>query len=112
VYAGSGSASLDEAALVWECNASPDSQLAGSELLVSLPQSSVTEREVIAKITDVDHFTKRFNISDTAVVLIDHQKGTCGWVHSIDAAVLEKNVRILATFATKTKMPLVLTSSM
>lgn len=66
----------------------------------------------MAKISDVDHFTKKFDISDTAIVLIDHQKGTCGWVHSIDATVLEKNVKILATFATKTNMPLVLTSSM
>jgi nicotinamidase-related amidase len=66
----------------------------------------------MAKVSDMEHFTKSFNISDTAVVFIDHQKGTCGWVHSIDAAVLEKNVKILATFATKTKMPLVLTSSM
>ena len=66
----------------------------------------------MAAITDKDHFTKAFNIEDTAVVLIDHQKGTCGWVHSIDAALLEKNVKILATFATKLKMPLVLTSSM
>lgn len=59
-----------------------------------------------------EHFTKAFSLSDTAVVLIDHQIGTCGWVHSIDASVLEKNVKILATFATKMKMPLVLTSSM
>jgi nicotinamidase-related amidase len=61
---------------------------------------------------DPKHFTTSFNIEDTAVVLIDHQIGTCGWVHSIDANLLEKNVKILATFATATKMPLVLTSSM
>lgn len=66
----------------------------------------------MAKVTDMDRYTKSFNISNTAVVLIDHQKGTCGWLHSIDAAVLEKNVRILATFAVKTKMPLVPTSFM
>jgi nicotinamidase-related amidase len=61
---------------------------------------------------DPKHFTKFFNIEDTAVVLIDHQIGTCSWVHSIDANILEKNVKILATFATATKMPLLLTSSM
>jgi nicotinamidase-related amidase len=61
---------------------------------------------------DPKHFTTSFNIEDIAVVLIDHQIGTCGWVHSIDANLLEKNVKILATFATATKMPLVLTSSM
>lgn len=59
-----------------------------------------------------EHFTTSFNIDDTAVVLIDHQIGTCGWVHSIDAKLLEKNVMILATFAVGMKMPLVLTSSM
>lgn len=66
----------------------------------------------MASATDKSHFTKAFNINDTAVVLIDHQIGTCGWVHSIDSELLQKNVGILATFATKTKMPLVLTSSM
>lgn len=66
----------------------------------------------MASKTDAQHFTKSFNIDDTAVVLIDHQIGTCGWVHSIDKDLLEKNVNILASFATATKMPLVLTSSM
>ena len=49
------------------------------------------------------HFTKSFNIEDAAIVLIDHQIGTCGWVHSIDRESLEKNVNILATFATGMK---------
>lgn len=66
----------------------------------------------MASISDKVHFTKSFNIDDTAVVLIDHQVGTCSWVHSIDADLLKKNVGILAKFATKTNMPLVLTSSM
>ena len=58
------------------------------------------------------YHTETFSINDTAIVLIDHQQGTCGWVHSIDHGLLEKNVKILATFATKVDMPLVLTSSM
>ncbi len=62
--------------------------------------------------SDASHFTKAFNTEDTAVVLIDHQIGTCGWVHSIEKELLEKNVNILATFAAGMKMPLVLTSSM
>lgn len=70
------------------------------------------DRNTMADIHSKDHFTKTFNLDDTAVVLIDHQIGTCGWVHSIDADLLKKNVGILATFATKMKMPLVLTSSM
>ena len=66
----------------------------------------------MASTVDKSHFTQQFSIHDTAIVLIDHQIGTCGWVHSTDAELLKKNVGILATFATKTKMPLVLTSSM
>ena len=66
----------------------------------------------MADINNEQHFTKTFNLDDTAVVLIDLQIGTCGWVHSIDVDLLKKNVGILATFATKMKMPLVLTSSM
>lgn len=66
----------------------------------------------MAEIHSKEHFTKTFSLDDTAVVLIDHQIGTCGWVHSIDADLLKKNVGILATFATKMRMPLVLTSSM
>lgn len=62
--------------------------------------------------SDKEHFTKTFSIDDTAIVLIDHQIGTCSWVHSIDADLLKKNVKILATFAAKMNMPLVLTSSM
>jgi hypothetical protein len=58
------------------------------------------------------HFMTSFNIEDTAVILFDHQIGACGWVHSIDAALLEKNIKILVTLATATEMPLVLTSSM
>jgi hypothetical protein len=65
----------------------------------------------MASKTDAAHFTKAFNIEDTTMVLIDHQIGTCGWVHSIDKELLEKNVNILATFATGMKMPVVLTSS-
>jgi hypothetical protein len=67
---------------------------------------------IMGSTINTDHFTKIFSIQDTAVALIDHQIGTCGWVHSIDAELLQKNVGILATFATKMKMPLVLTSSM
>jgi hypothetical protein len=81
------------------------------EYQVTHPLYSQTTTAIMAHLS-ADHFTKTFNIEDTAVVLIDHQIGTCGWVHSIDKAVLEKNVKILATFATEMKMPLVLTSSM
>ena len=66
----------------------------------------------MADIRSMEPFTKTFNLDDSAMILIDHQIGTCGCVHSIDVDLLEKNVGILATFATKLNMPLVLTSSM
>lgn len=57
---------------------------------------------------------KTFSIDDIAIVLIDHQIGTFGCVHSIDTDLfkLKKNVKILATFTAKMNMPLALTSSM
>ncbi len=53
----------------------------------------------------------RFNLDDTAVILIDHQVGTNTWAASTPLALLQRNVIILAKFATGTDMPLVLTSS-
>ncbi|GAQ85180.1 Isochorismatase-like hydrolases, partial [Klebsormidium nitens] len=54
----------------------------------------------------------RFKLEDTAMVLIDHQVGTCSWINSIDQKTLLKNTVILAKFAAATGMPTVLTSSM
>jgi len=53
----------------------------------------------------------RFNIDDTAMILIDHQVGTNTWASSTPLALLQRNVIILAKFAKGTNMPLVLTSS-
>jgi hypothetical protein len=50
------------------------------------PQKS--KLAIMGSTINTDHFTKIFSIQDTAVVLIDHQIGTCGWVHSIDAELL------------------------
>ena len=52
----------------------------------------------------------RFNIEDTAVVLIDHQVGTNTWAATTPLQLLQRNVIILAKFAKGTGM-LVLTSS-
>ena len=54
---------------------------------------------------------KRFQIEDTAVILIDHQVGTNQWATTTPLALLQRNVLTLAKFAVGTKMPLVLTSS-
>ncbi len=53
----------------------------------------------------------RFNLDDTAMILIDHQVGTNTWAVTTPLALLQRNVLILARFATGTGMPLVLTSS-
>lgn len=49
---------------------------------------------------------------NTAIVLIDHQVGTMGWVRSIEQKEMEKNAAALAKVAIALDMPLVLTSSM
>ncbi len=54
----------------------------------------------------------RFNQDDTALILIDHQVGTCGWIGSIDQTELKKNAVLLAKFAKAAGMPAVLTSSL
>lgn len=54
---------------------------------------------------------QRFLLSDTAVILIDHQTGTNTWASTTPLALLQRNVTILARFAVGTAMPLVLTSS-
>lgn len=54
----------------------------------------------------------RFNGGNAALVLIDHQEGTIGWVNSIDHAALRKNVTLLARVASILGMPVVMTSSM
>ncbi len=54
---------------------------------------------------------QRFNIDDTAMILIDHQVGTNTWAASTPLELLQRNVIILAKFAAGTGIPLVLTSS-
>lgn len=53
----------------------------------------------------------RFNIEDTAFVLIDHQTGTNTWASTTPLALLQRNVIVLAKFAKGTGIPVVLTSS-
>lgn len=54
---------------------------------------------------------QRFATDDTAIILIDHQVGTNTWASTTPLELLQRNVIILARFATGTGMPLVLTSS-
>ena len=49
---------------------------------------------------------------NTAMLLIDHQVGTMGWVRSIDLQEMKTNTVVLAKAAKTVGMQVVLTSSM
>lgn len=55
---------------------------------------------------------KKFNAEDTALLLIDHQVGTMGWVKSISFEAMKRNAIMLAETARILEIPAVLTSSM
>jgi nicotinamidase-related amidase len=55
---------------------------------------------------------KLFTPDDTAVLLIDHQVGTMGWVRSTEFEEMKKNALALAKAAKALGMPLILTSSL
>lgn len=55
---------------------------------------------------------EKFNADETALLLIDHQVGTMGWVKSIPFEEMKRNAIMLAHTARILKMPVVLTSSM
>jgi nicotinamidase-related amidase len=54
----------------------------------------------------------RFTADTTAILLIDHQVGTMGWVKSISFEEMKRNAVMLAETARILKIPTVLTSSM
>lgn len=56
--------------------------------------------------------TNNFTPENTAMLLIDHQVGTMGWVRSLELDEIKKNTVALARAAKETGMPLILTSSM
>ncbi len=53
-----------------------------------------------------------FTPDNSAMLLIDHQVGTMGWVRSVSLEEMEMNAIILAKAAKAIGMPVVLTSSM
>ncbi|CAB3968934.1 MULTISPECIES: isochorismatase family protein [Burkholderia] len=55
---------------------------------------------------------ERFTGDNAALLLIDHQVGTMGWVRSIPFEEMKRNALMLAKTASILKMPVVLTSSM
>ena len=54
----------------------------------------------------------KFAADNAAMLLIDHQVGTMGWVKSIPFEEMKRNALILANVAKILKLPTVLTSSM
>lgn len=55
---------------------------------------------------------EKFSADNTAMLLIDHQVGTMGWVKSIPFEEMKRNALMLAQAAQILKLPVVLTSSM
>lgn len=55
---------------------------------------------------------ERFTGENAALLLIDHQVGTMGWVQSIPIEEMKRNALMLAKTTRILKMPVVLTSSM
>jgi nicotinamidase-related amidase len=55
---------------------------------------------------------ERFSGDNAALLLIDHQVGTMGWVKSIPFEEMKRNALMLAQAARILKLPVVLTSSM
>lgn len=55
---------------------------------------------------------EKFSADNAALLLIDHQVGTMGWVKSIPFEDMKRNALILAKAARILKLPVVLTSSM
>jgi nicotinamidase-related amidase len=55
---------------------------------------------------------ERFDGSNAALILIDHQTGTMSWARSIPFEVMKQNTIMLAKSAKILRMPVVLTSSM
>ena len=55
---------------------------------------------------------EKFSADNAALLLIDHQVGTMGWVKSIPFEDMKRNAVMLAHTARILKLPVVLTSSM
>src|SRR5258708_28233885 len=55
---------------------------------------------------------EKFSAKNAAVLLIDHQVGTMGWVKSISFDEMKRNALMLAQTARILRLPVVLTSSM
>ena len=55
---------------------------------------------------------ERFNANNAAMLLIDHQVGTIGWMHSAPHEEVKRNTLALAKAVKASGMKVILTSSM
>jgi nicotinamidase-related amidase len=58
------------------------------------------------------YFKERFTTDNAAIVLVDHQTGTIGWVYSLPKQTVINSTRVLARMAVTYNMPLLLTTTM
>lgn len=54
----------------------------------------------------------RFSVTDSTILLVDHQKTTLDWVKSLPKATVIASCRVLARMAVQFSMPLILTTTM
>lgn len=54
----------------------------------------------------------RYDSENAAMLLIDHQVGTAGWMHSAPVEEMKRNTLALAKAAAASGMPVIMTSSM
>lgn len=55
---------------------------------------------------------ERFTPQNAAILLVDHQEGTIGWVKSLPVETVVANLRMLARLGTEMGVPLVVSSTM
>ncbi len=86
------------------------SALAGSAFVLGTPSAAATSS--IANETKERSMKARFTLSDTLIMLVDHQTGTVNWVKSQPKDQVIGATRALARMAIDYRMPLVLTTTM
>ena len=55
---------------------------------------------------------ERFTPQNSAILLVDHQQMTMGWIKSIPAETVKQNIRMLTRLGVEEKIPLIITTTM
>lgn len=61
---------------------------------------------------DAKNVPEQFTPTNSAILLVDHQKMTMDWIHSQDATAVKHNLRMLARMGNELNIPLVITTTM